>query len=917
MTVSESLTQREGMMSTRNLFTSKSSVDEALTLLHTQFPSLPCTVEADQQGLRLSVQRTDIDERTLQTLPHIAQALALQTHSVVTLALEDSTNTQLTSQDAYSQPSGEISLDTSEVSVVAQPMIRTVVLDHPFSDVYMDIPANMLADLYTDYTLGSLLHPNRAEYVAPSKEVTQVLSKYLKPLDFKVIKHTTFLQIVLRGDGDLVEEPAFFDLNKEIAESNRHDYPIVITIVPETKSAAPSQSSPTQTGSATPVVIATPQGRITDTVVTLATTSSYAEHHIESLSSLAETARALLRLKGECSWLDVQTTSTGLSIYSKTPLPKSARDTIERKLEVLPVPIDLVMPSRAKDSLGILDIKSIIKFTLPPTANLIRADIQAKEQLQKITVRIGVNPIELPGLSKELRVLQEAFKPVGQELTFKYECRTPGLSARLGCFHPRSLSTVFRQSKGSGAIIPVESFKYEERGLKLPETLTLLLHKYNHDHGARVFNDAPVLALDNVTAGKMREDAFSVKFDGNRVIFGIHVVNGAFLVGPTSFARFSSYGNGNSLYTTAGCVAPMLPGLRGAGLREDKACPTISMLVEVDAQLLTQPRGHTRGTALLSENVRFELTQVTLAAAETYSDGENGCTYLGKHRREVAALQQFARLIREQELSVKLGSGSLALDIHTLLSFFNNRIVQSLEGAFPLMYSSTGRVSKSELSCFLKEVSSQADRHHPIQELCKLDVETLASNDKLLHELIAQFWSLIPAERSNVWFPFTEQPPTTTPDSLHLSSGYQGYTPANKPLRDMAALVAQHQFNAHRGMYPPLSEDQVEVLCERASEQSALAPRLRRDLLLFHDLALLGARAVMGIEARLLNHPQPHLRIDSLADQARRFEVIEGQSKLADVARQTLGSRTITVWPLHYDVEKDIFVFTLKKPQRP
>jgi hypothetical protein len=911
MTGPTNLQQPDGGISARDLFTPTASLDRAQTLLDTQFPSVPGTLRATQEGLLLSVQLSDINESTHDALPKVAQALALQAHTVVSVAVE---NTSTPPTGSHAIHSHSHSMDP----LVVHPMIRTVVLDRPFSDAYIDIPGDMLADLYTEHTLGSLAHPNPAEFTAPSKEVTQVLSKFLEPHDFKIIKHITFLQVVLHGDAALVEEPVYFELSNAIAESNRQGYPIIITIVPETLALPTTHTSLTSTSSSAPQLIATPQLPTKDIVVTLATTVSATELDRESLYTLAETTRSLLRLKRESQWLDVEATSTGILLHSTTPLPQGAIESIEKKLELLPVRVDLVMPAQAKDSLSIADIKSIIKLTLPPTANLIRADVQAKDQLQKITIRIGVNPLEIAGLSKQLQELHDAFKPVGQDLAFKFDSRTSKLSARLESFHPRTLSAIFRASKGSGVIIPVDSFKYEERKLKLPESLSLLLHKYKHKHGARVFNDAPVVAFDSITAGLMHEDAYSVRTDGNRVIYGIHVVNGAFLLDPTSAERFQAYRNGSSFYTPARLparfTAPMLPGLRGISLRTDKPCPAISMFVEVDARLLGHARNHTRKAALQPENVRFEFTEVKLAAAETYQVSDTGCEYKGTHRKEVAALQQLAELIREQELTVAPGSKSLELDIHTLLSYFNHQLTESLEGAFPLMYSSTSTVDENSLSTFLQDIAAQASKDHPIQELCKLGVKTLLSDDRLLYSLMFHFWSLPPTEKKNIWAPFTEPPPTTIPNLPHLGSGYRGYTPANKPLRNVAALVAQHQFNAQRDMYAPLSPDQVAALCERSQEQSELIPRLRRDLLLFLDLEFLGTRATMGIEARVLNNPHAPLYIELPSDQNRKYQLIEGQGKLRKLAEQTPAVRTITVWPLHYDVESDTFVFTLKKP---
>jgi hypothetical protein len=230
------------------------------------------------------------------------------------------------------------------------------------------------------------------------------------------------------------------------------------------------------------------------------------------------------------------------------------------------------------------------------------------------------------------------------------------------------------------------------------------------------------------------------------------------------------------------------------------------------------------------------------------------------------------------------------------------------------MYSSTSTVDENSLSTFLQDIAAQASKDHPIQELCKLGVKTLLSDDRLLYSLMFHFWSLPPTEKKNIWAPFTEPPPTTIPNLPHLGSGYRGYTPANKPLRNVAALVAQHQFNAQRDMYAPLSPDQVAALCERSQEQSELIPRLRRDLLLFLDLEFLGTRATMGIEARVLNNPHAPLYIELPSDQNRKYQLIEGQGKLRKLAEQTPAVRTITVWPLHYDVESDTFVFTLKKP---
>lgn len=911
MTGPTNLQLRDGGMSARDLFDPKASLDRAQTLLETQFPSVPGTIRATPEGLLLSMRRSDIDESTCKALPNIAQALALQAHTAVSVVVENT--------DTPSEVSHEIHAQTHAMEpLVARPMIRTVVLDHPFSDAYVDIPGDLLADLYTEHTLGSLLHPNPAEFTAPSKEVTQVLSRFLKPHDFKIIKHTTFLQVVLHGDAALVEDPAYFEVNTAIAESNRQGYPIIITVVPETLAPPSVQTSSTHAPSSVPGVVTIPQRPIKDAVITLATIGSDVALERGSLYTLADTARSLLRLKRESQWLDVQATSTGIVLHSKTPLPQRAIASIEKKLELLPVRVDLVMPAQAKDSLSIADIKSIIKLTLPATANIIRADVQAKEQLQKISIRIGVNPLEIAGLSKQLQDLHDAFKPVGQDLAFKFDSRTSQLSARLAIFHPRILSAVFRTSKGNGAIIPVDSFKYEERKLKLPESLSLLLHKYKHKHGARVFNDAPVVAFDNITAGLMHEDAYSVRFDGNRVVFGIHVVNGAFLLDPTSAERFHAYRNGSSFYTPARLparfTASMLPGLRGVSLRTDKPCPAISMLVEVDARLLGQAKGQSRRTPLQFENVRFELTQVQLAAAETYLVSDSGCEYKGKHHKEVTALQQLAELIREQELSVTSLSKSLELDIHTLLGFFNHQLTESLGGAFPLMYSSTSTVDLSTLSTFLQDITTQVNREHPIQELCKFGAKTLLADDRLLHSLMFHFWSLTPTEKKNIWAPFSELPPTTTPNLPHLASGYRGYTPANKPLRNLAALVAQHQFNAQRDMYPPLSREQVAILCERSQEQSELAPRLRRDLLLFLDLEYLSTRTSMGIEARVLNNVYAPLQIELPSDQNRRFQLLEGQGKLRKLANQNSG--VITVWPLHYDIESDTFVFTLKKPQQ-
>ncbi|MFN4895365.1 MAG: hypothetical protein ACK5GN_11740, partial [Pseudomonadota bacterium] len=102
----------------------------------------------------------------------------------------------------------------------------------------------------------------------------------------------------------------------------------------------------------------------------------------------------------------------------------------------------------------------------------------------------------------------------------------------------------------------------------------------------------------------------------------------------------------------------------------------------------------------------------------------------------------------------------------------------------------------------------------------------------------------------------------------------------------------------------------------RATDKKKLTWRLLRDLRLFNDMKLLARHTHSGIRARLATRSGPLVEIEQLADQARKLVIAESLDSFAQVANDA-GSNSLTLWPIHHDLEKDTFVFSLRSPRQP
>lgn len=877
--------------SLQDLFTPKPCVRAALDLIQRYFPDTRYELTEGQNGLTISIPVVPSDEQTRQTLTNTIQAIALQTHSTVALVADDN-------EPIPAEP------------ISADPIIRTVVLDKAFSNVYKDLPTKMLADMYIEYTLGSALYSKPGEFAAATKELRGVLGKYLEGSGFKLISHTTFLQISVHGDAALIIEADYHELCRELKRANRCAYPVIITVMPKQPVAQSTVQTPAE-----PKVIAVEASRIaprpTSTVTyELDTARSTTAPDQETLLALVGTARSLLKLKDDSSWLEVKAVNGEIELHLKAPISINAITAIERKLELLPVPVQLFMPPQAEHRLSISNIKSIIKLTLPATASLMKTKTKGEDD-SGITFTIGVDPVDLLNLKEELSALEQAFAPIGQKLTFKYQQHESELAARLKIFHPKSLSTILRGlSAAKASLVPIEYLSFSQEKLGLSETVRSLTNTYI-SHGAREFRSREVLAFD-IRGGGMHEDAFSIAHVRDKSILGVHVVNGAFLVGPTSFERFIAYDNGSSVYGPMNSGVRMLPGLHNYGFSTESPRPAISMFLEVSTEDFNAwVRGDKKGAPPPCEDVRFELTLVKLTASEHYDYGTKGCVYKGRYKNEAAALLQFASLIRALDGRGQIQRSAMDLDIQTILAYFNDKLIASLNGGFPLMYSVSSEINRHDLESFIFDLPRAIPNKHPIKALCQRGVEEILADSRLLSDLVTQFWTLSRTIRKATTLPCPEATPSTASGQLHLTSGYSSYVPANRSLRDISALIAQHQFNSARGMYPALSAPQVEILCKRAQEDAALSPDLRKDLLLFGFLQTCKLNEKFGMRATVTKRSQPGLEIAELRGHPCRITLWGGDKQLKQVAAKHNHGDTIPVWPTHYDVAKNELVCSL------
>lgn len=574
-----------------------------------------------------------------------------------------------------SPPSQSYQAYSTQASAIIPSLNRPDVIGHQLNDILSELSAEFVAALYTRKRFETLsnLDIDRAdsdEKIRASFNAT--LISYFRADEFTISVSNGLYIVTIFADPDVTNDTTFLQLCEQMAVDIGSDLPFVISVVEAGSAAPPYLSLSDESQGHTSPSATTDTGLIP---ISLSVNDQKASAHYQpDLESVVQTIKQTLKLKPESTWLDVSISEDKIILKPKIPLPRSAIFAIIDKLCLLQTPIYLDQPQLPDASISWQEVKSIIKLMLSPSDTITK--FKSDSLSERAILEIYANPTHLVSLAEELSTLTQTLKGVGLHLI----CETKSLPAKffqkLSRFSPRAQISLLKWLDPSTGEVNLKELISLNRVNVERFDLSDVLQRYK-DLTKPIDVSGPHVWCIDSTGTRIAEDAFSAEVCGNIIKFGIHVVNGAFIVPPESVNRQIAYERLATIYGDSREHHYMLPDLVSAGFSASRYVPSISMFIEIPITLLEG--GSFKGpTKDISVTLRPSVTKVGLMAQ--YSESTHKFVNEG-NREKIDRLEQLARFIAGASPNTSEQAPDLS-DVSNivmeLLRYFNHQVADYL-----------------------------------------------------------------------------------------------------------------------------------------------------------------------------------------------------------------------------------------------
>jgi hypothetical protein len=741
------------------------------------------------------------------------------------------------------------------------PSVSVHVSNDLSQDYMSEVTAESLADIYTHMRLRRILENDGAcsalaENIAALYQ--DAFNKYLFPSDFTVKNKVNYVQIIIKCDGGLISDESFFELCGSIVESVNSDLPVIITIDSQRSLSTSTNTHYISEDESTLSFRAIPLNTDTTHIsLTLETPDSNCHLDQDSQISKVDLIKQLLKIKSVHTWLDIEASEKGVLLKPCIPLPNGAIEWIQDQLILLQIPVYLDQPPRPIRDVTWDDVKSIIKISLPPTASI--KDFRLKQDGEHYIVKIAADREDQSKLSKDLKELEQSLKLKGMHLQHRITSPSRAFYEALRKFNPKIKKYLLKARGDSEAIHLVSKNPRINGAPKLIRDSDAENKDYVKLTNARIIEGPNVFTIDPVSAG-LCEDAVSVEVTEGRVLIGIHAANGAFLAPPDSLNRVIAYDRCSSIYQSYGPHFAMIPQLKSAGYTRTAAVPSISLLISVRLVDLLNP-----AQADPDRIFSFEVLPTLVKIATNIRTNPDNQTIVSEQNQgnSIEFLKRFVQKLigtKYARNSASLDYQNIDLTLKILLQLFSHKTIEKVDPSLPLLFTGLDDSSSLQQNYRFKSLPSKAGL-------------------------------------------------TMTRGTLNETSGFRSYAPANKALRDLRSLVAQHQLMASMGFYKPLNYQQVETLMHRENDHMRQNQSLRRDLELFTEINDLQRDATLL--AKVCNN-----RFDSSQRpmiMPSNFSTIRNCYLISHSAEEPARSESsFQVTFRHYDIIEDAFYFEAK-----
>jgi hypothetical protein len=562
-----------------------------------------------------------------------------------------------------------------QASAIIPSLNRPDVIGHQLNDILSELSAEFIAALYTRKRFETLsnLDMDRAdsdEKIRASFNAT--LISYFRTDEFTISVNNGLYIVTILADPDVTSDTTFLQFCEQMAVDIGSDLPFVISVIEAGSAAPPYLSLSDESQGHTSPSATTDTGLIPISLSVNDQTAS--ARYQPDLESVVQTIKQTLKLKPESTWLDVSISEDKIILKPKIPLPRSAIFAIIDKLCLLQTPIYLDQPQLPDAPISWQEVKSIIKLMLSPSDTITK--FKSDSLSGRAILEIYANPTHLESLNEELSTLTQTLKGVGLHLIYETKFLSAKFFQKLSRFSPRAQISLLKWLDPSTREVNLKELISLNRVKVEKFDLSDVLQRYKDLTNPIDVSGPHVWCIDS-TGTRIAEDAFSAEVCGNIIKFGIHVVNGAFIVPPESVNRQIAYERLATIYGDSREHHYMLPDLVSAGFSASRYVPSISMFIEIPITLLEE--GSFKGpTKDISVTLRPSVTKVGLMAQ--YSESTHKFVNEG-NREKIDRLEQLARFIAGASPNTSEQAPDLS-DVSNivmeLLRYFNHQVADYL-----------------------------------------------------------------------------------------------------------------------------------------------------------------------------------------------------------------------------------------------
>jgi hypothetical protein len=605
------------------------------------------------------------------------------------------------------------------------------------------------------------------------------------------------------------------------------------------------------------------------------------------------------------SWVDVQIKGNTVVLNPTFRIPKVLRDVLQERLELIPVAVIINNPDRQTKKLSLSDVKALTKLILPrgPAIQSIDFDRESRS----ITVRVSCS-------NKQWEVVERSFSILRAQLLLNRiellpEILPEPLAKSLSRVSSRHKKLFLNSCSAAGDIMLVDWHSPGEHShtSKRAQSLNDEVNKVITHNASKLidYRHLDMFTWDPQRASLL-EDGYTEEVLGeHKFRIGAHAVNAALIIPEFSRDRFYAYQKGSTFYSDRGTAASMIPDQERSSFIQGAARPAISVFFTVEED----------GTDFIidKEATRIELTIVENKHQLYYSNG------LSQNSAKIPAdlIPTFQRLERigaavassNQHSGQSLRAGPYSMFVSQILEYSNHVIAAELSRLkLPALFQVSGKPSLAQLEDIYSRFPSTLQR-----QLLNLDIKDIYDDDHLVRQLMMNMLTLNnQLEHNHVNLRAFREQVSLDPMPGSFRIGYSPYILANTGARRLPSMVAQHQFNASRGIGEQLSLGEVEALKLREREHRHVFSQLRHELSLFDQIDELARAARVGdpIKSRIVEIEDDGTPIAAihLRGNAQYFGKVVASPSSKSKLKLNLDQQ-VDILPYSYNMIDDSFTF--------